>query len=122
MATHTKFEEIKRINEIGQEYWSARELYEVLEYIKWDKFLNVIDKAKQACLNSGQEPNDHFPRVEKLVVLNLVIDFEPKKENKESCRYSILINRKEHKAGTKNAKYSSVTFAKNLATFVVINN
>jgi len=63
------FEEIKHINEIGQEYWSARELHTVLEYIKWDKFLNVIDKAKQACKNSGQEPNDHFPRVEKLIDL-----------------------------------------------------
>jgi len=67
MATQTKFEAIKHTNEIGQEYWSARELFEVLEYIKWDKFLNVIDKAKQACKNSGQNPNDHFPRVEKLV-------------------------------------------------------
>jgi DNA-damage-inducible protein D len=67
MATHSKFEDIKHTNEIGQEYWSSRELYEVLEYIKWDKFLNVIDKAKQACKNSGQEPDDHFPRVEKLV-------------------------------------------------------
>ncbi len=61
------FEEIKKFNEIGQEYWSARELFSVLEYIKWDKFLNVIDKAKQACKNSFQEPEDHFPRVEKLV-------------------------------------------------------
>jgi len=63
------FEDIKRINEIGQEYWSARELYSVLEYIKWDKFLNVIDKAKKACEISGIEPNDHFPRVEKLIDL-----------------------------------------------------
>lgn len=61
------FEEIKNFNEIGQEYWSARELFSVLEYIKWDKFLNVIDKAKQACKNSLQEPENHFPRVEKLV-------------------------------------------------------
>ncbi|MCB9074742.1 MAG: DNA damage-inducible protein D [Chitinophagales bacterium] len=67
MGAHSKFEKIKHINEIGQEYWSARELYEVLEYIKWDKFLNVIDKAKQACKNSEQEPDDHFPRMEKLV-------------------------------------------------------
>jgi DNA-damage-inducible protein D len=67
MAALTKFEEIKHTNEIGQEYWSARELFEVLEYIKWDKFLNVIDKAKQACQNSEQQPDDHFPRVEKLV-------------------------------------------------------
>lgn len=69
MATHRKFEQIKRTNEIGQEYWSARELYEVLEYIKWDKFLNVIDKAKLACKNSGQEPSNHFPRMEKLIDL-----------------------------------------------------
>ena len=67
MTAHSKFEDIKHTNEIGQEYWSARELYEVLEYAKWDKFLNVIDKAKQACLNSGQEPNDHFPHSGKMV-------------------------------------------------------
>jgi DNA-damage-inducible protein D len=67
MSDKPIFEEIKHFNEIDQEYWSARELYTVLEYIKWDKFLNVIDKAKQACKNSGQEPKDHFPRVEKLV-------------------------------------------------------
>lgn len=67
MERETIFEEIKQINEIGQEFWSARELFEVLEYIKWDKFLNVIEKAKLACKNSGQVPNDHFPRMEKLV-------------------------------------------------------
>jgi len=69
MTDRTIFEKIKKYNEIGQEYWSARELYNILEYIKWDKFLNVIDKAKQACKNSGQEPDNHFPRVEKLIDL-----------------------------------------------------
>jgi len=67
MENITIFEEIKHFNNIGQEYWSARELFTVLDYIKWDKFLNVIEKAKQACKNSGQEPNDHFPRVENMV-------------------------------------------------------
>lgn len=67
MNDNTIFERIKYTNEIGQEYWSARELYTVLEYIKWDKFLNVIKKAKQACINSEQEPNDHFPHVENMV-------------------------------------------------------
>ena len=67
MNKTTIFEQIKHTNEIGQEYWSARELFKVLDYIKWDKFLNVISKGKEACKNSGQEPNDHFPRIEKLV-------------------------------------------------------
>jgi DNA-damage-inducible protein D len=67
MTNPSAFEQIKKINEIGQEYWSARELFKVLEYIRWDKFLNVIEKAKEACNNSGQEPENHFPRVGKMV-------------------------------------------------------
>ena len=61
------FEQIKKTNEIGQEYWSARELFTVLEYIKWDKFLKVIDKAMEACKNSGLLTSDHFPLVGKMV-------------------------------------------------------
>lgn len=39
------FENIKHIDEYGNEYWEARELQQVLDYTKWDKFNNVIDKA-----------------------------------------------------------------------------
>ncbi len=67
MDQQTIFEQIKHTNEIGQEYWSARQLFVALQYLKWDKFLNVIDKAKESCKNSGQKPDDHFPRVEKMV-------------------------------------------------------
>lgn len=67
MENNTIFEQIKHVNEIAQEYWSARELFTVLDYIKWDKFLNVIERAKLACKNSGQEPENHFPRVENMV-------------------------------------------------------
>jgi len=63
----TIFERIKHFNKIGQEYWSARELFNVLQYQKWDKFLNVIKKAEEACKNSGQIVEHHFPRVEKMV-------------------------------------------------------
>ena len=67
MQQQTIFESIKQVNEIGQEYWSGRELYTKLEYLKWDKFLNVIEKAELACENSGEQTQNHFPRVEKLV-------------------------------------------------------
>ncbi|MDE0471079.1 MAG: hypothetical protein OXH57_03995 [Ekhidna sp.] len=66
-AGQSIFETIRHFNEIGQEYWSAREFYTVLEYLKWDKFLSVIDKAKQTCKNFGEGRGDHFPLVGKLI-------------------------------------------------------
>lgn len=45
----TIFEDIKHIDEYGNEYWLARELIKVLEYSKWSNFTSVIDKAKTAC-------------------------------------------------------------------------
>ncbi len=61
------FVNIRKINQIGQEYWSARDLYQALEYKDWRKFLNVIRKAQEACQNSEQEVIDHFVRVDKMV-------------------------------------------------------
>lgn len=61
------FENIKHIEENGIEYWYARELQIVLQYAKWQKFLNVIDKAKEACKNSGHIIEDHFIQVGKMV-------------------------------------------------------
>ena len=51
----------------GVECWSARELQKLLGYSKWDKFLNVIEKAKNACTNADENVANHFPQVEKLV-------------------------------------------------------
>ncbi len=53
----------------GVECWSARELATVLGYAKWEKFNNVIDRAKDACLNAGENPDNHFPGVGKMVLL-----------------------------------------------------
>lgn len=61
------FDTIKHINEYGQEFWYARELQTALEYKRWDKFLNVIDKAKTACFNSSHTVSDHFSHVGKIV-------------------------------------------------------
>ena len=45
------FEKLKKVNEYGSEYWLARELAETLGYSQWRNFVNVIDKAKEACKN-----------------------------------------------------------------------
>jgi DNA-damage-inducible protein D len=53
----------------GVEYWFARELQKLLEYTQWRNFLNVVDKAKESCKNSGNEVGDHFADVSKMVKL-----------------------------------------------------
>ncbi len=61
------FESIKHINEFGQEYWLARELQVVLEYSQWRRFAETIDRAIEACENSGIDVADHFAEVGKMV-------------------------------------------------------
>ncbi len=61
------FESVKHINEYGQEYWTARELQPVLEYVQWRRFYETIDKAKEACKTSGGKVSDHFAEVGKMV-------------------------------------------------------
>ncbi|MFA6089567.1 MAG: BRO family protein [Candidatus Woesearchaeota archaeon] len=57
------FEQIKKINKYWQEYWSARDLYKMLGYTKYGKFLPAIERAKKACKNSCQNTKEHFADV-----------------------------------------------------------
>ena len=61
------FESIKHINEAEQEFWLARELQSVLEYVQWRRFYETIERAKSACANSGYDVEDHFADVGKMV-------------------------------------------------------
>lgn len=61
------FEIIKRIDNDGVEYWSSRELSEILEYSDYRKFLGVIEKAKVACENSGEVIHNHFVHTDEMV-------------------------------------------------------
>jgi DNA-damage-inducible protein D len=71
-----KSEEIKQLFEQfeaaaseleGVECWSARELQTLLGYSKWENFEKVIQKAKDACKNAGEQIENHFPDVRKMV-------------------------------------------------------
>ena len=56
----TIFEQIKRLDQTKNEYWTARDLAKVLEYSEYRHFKPVIDRAKEACKNSGYKVADHF--------------------------------------------------------------
>ena len=64
--TSNIFENIKNTDEYGEEYWYARELSKVLEYSDWRNFLKVLNKAKEACENSGFNVDEQLVEVNKL--------------------------------------------------------
>ena len=54
------------MDEYGNEYWYARELSKVLEYKDWRNFLKVLNKAKDACKNSGFNIDEQLVEVNRL--------------------------------------------------------
>jgi len=58
--TQTIFEKIRQVDESGHEFWSARQLLKVLDYVEFRNFMPVIERAKEACVNSGQDIRNHF--------------------------------------------------------------
>ena len=67
-ATAT-FESIKKIDENGVEYWLSRDLAKILEYADYRNFITVINKAKEACSNSGNDVLDHFGDITEMVTI-----------------------------------------------------
>lgn len=61
-----QFEQIARSGE-EVEFWLARDLQPLLGYARWENFVNVVEKAKLACRNSGRPIPDHFRDVTKMV-------------------------------------------------------
>lgn len=60
---HQTFEGIRQFNAEVNEYWTARQLARVLEYSEYRHFLPVIERAREACRNSGHPEADHFEDV-----------------------------------------------------------
>ena len=54
------FEELKRTNEYGAEYWSARDLQPLLGYSQWRRFEDAVKRAMTSCEASGNSAKHHF--------------------------------------------------------------
>jgi len=63
------FEELRKINQYGAEYWSARDLQPLLGYNQWRSFENAVKKAIISCEQSGNKPDYHFARARKMIIL-----------------------------------------------------
>jgi DNA-damage-inducible protein D len=60
---HATFETIRHFGEDGEEFWLGRQLADVLDYSQYRHFLPVIERAKEACHNSGQSVENHIEDV-----------------------------------------------------------
>lgn len=67
------FEQIKQTDENGNEFWSARDLFKALEYSEYRHFLPAIERAKEACTNSGQKLSDHFDSNKSVISLEFLL-------------------------------------------------
>ena len=87
------FENIKHIDELGMEYWYARELQSVLGYNQWRSMSDLIERAKVACKESKYNVDYHFALYRKMIILakgatRKVIDY---KLSRYAC-YLIVMN------------------------------
>src|SRR6218665_2898022 len=60
---HETFEGIRQMDADGNEFWLARQLAKVLDYSQYRHFVPVIERAMEACQNSGQPISDHVEEV-----------------------------------------------------------
>ena len=66
--TERLFEDIKYIDENGNEFWYARELMPLLEYSKWENFNSVIQKSVLSYNNSNNDDSYWLPEVRKPII------------------------------------------------------
>jgi DNA-damage-inducible protein D len=63
------FEDLKKTNEYGAEYWSAREIQTLLGYTQWRRFEDAVKRAITSCKSSGNEPSYHFADAGKMIAI-----------------------------------------------------
>lgn len=93
MVTKNIFDQIKKINKYDQEFWSARDLYKLLGYTEYGKFLPAIERAKYACKNSGQNTKDHFSNVSEMIKIatGTIKEAQRKVQNYDLSRYACYL-------------------------------
>jgi DNA-damage-inducible protein D len=54
---HKSLDELRQIDEFGNEFWYARDLWEPLGYTSWRNFKEgALERARDSSLTSGEDP------------------------------------------------------------------
>lgn len=67
ISSVSPFDSIKQVRPDGTEYWSARDLQELMGYSEWRKFEGSIERAKESAKNQGLPVEHHFVGADKMV-------------------------------------------------------
>ena len=63
-----KFDDIRHESD-GIEYWYARELMKLLDYVQWRNFDNAVNKAMFSCENNGNLIENHFSKINSTIAV-----------------------------------------------------
>lgn len=66
-SQESPFDAIKKIDDDGREFWSARDLMPLMGYSAWRNFETPINRAMQAARNQGSSVQIHFAGSRKVV-------------------------------------------------------
>lgn len=56
------FEDIRKEDQDGNEFWTARDLAATLGYRNYNQFVKILKNAIDGCLNNGRSADEHFQR------------------------------------------------------------
>lgn len=60
---NSPFDQVKHLDEHGNEYWTGRELMPLMEYRHWEDFRRITERAYQSAKNSGRDADQHFSAI-----------------------------------------------------------
>ena len=60
-------EDKRQVSDFGKEFWMARDIHAILGYPVWDKFLPVVERARDSLRSLGKEPSHHIAHTSKMV-------------------------------------------------------
>jgi DNA-damage-inducible protein D len=98
-----------RVTKRGNPYWYGRELMEILGYARWENFTEVVQKAMQACDNSGKFSSNHLRYITEMIEAGK--GAKRKRENVVLSRYACYLIAMNGDAGLPQVATAQTYFA-----------